>query len=492
MSESASQSAQDVVRRRRRPAQWRQVNFPTRGIRQLTALPKKPIRQRARDIWDRIRVVVRSPLLWATAAVILVWRGWPLPGAIAAVVSFIFFLFRPYIQEVEIRLDYDFGTDSAEFLSTMAGATGVPLVGGNRVQILNNGDEFYPAMLQAIAEAQYSVTMEQYIFTSGAVGWRFAEAFAASARRGVIVKLLVDALGGATISGDIVRLLTDAGCQLRWFHPIRWYNLHRVNNRNHRKSLIVDGRIAFTGGAGLQDHWLGAANNPAEWRDMQIRIEGPGVVPLQTGFAVNWLETTGEALTGPRYYPVLEAAGGVEVQTVLSSPKGDLFTASILYSLGILCARKSILIANPYFVPGPRTVELLEDAVARGVDVKIIVAGDHCDTWLARANSIRLYGKILEAGVEIYEYEPTMLHQKTMLVDHLWATIGTANFDHRSFRLNEESIVCLYDPEVVEELKETFFEDLAKSRAVELAAWRKRGLAQRVGERVASLLQDQV
>ncbi|MBL8176721.1 MAG: hypothetical protein JNK48_18740 [Bryobacterales bacterium] len=490
MSASAPRPA---MRSRKRPPQWRQINFPARGIRQLTPLPRRPMRQRARDVWDRVRVIVRSPVLWGLAAVWLAaWHRWWPAAAVAALLSAIFFIFRPHIRELEMRLEYDFATDSAEFLSTMSGLTGVPLVGGNRISIYNNGEEFYPAMLDAIAAAQYSVTMEQYIFTSGAVGRRFAEAFAGRARNGVAVKLLVDAVGGAAIGSELVRIMTDAGCQLRWFHPIRWYNLHRVNNRNHRKSILIDGRTAFTGGAGFQDHWLGAARDHSEWRDTQIRIDGPAVVPLQTGFATNWLEVTGEALTGPRYFPVLEPAGDIEVQTVLSSPKGDLFTASILYSLGILCARTSILIANPYFVPGPRTLELMEDAVARGVRIQAMIAGESSDTWLARANSTRLYGRIVEAGVELYEYMPTMLHQKTMIVDDLWAAIGTANFDHRSFRLNEESIVSLYDPVIVEQMRETFEADLQRCRRVDLNRWRKRGLAKRTGERIAALLQDQV
>lgn len=482
-----------AVRSRKRPPHWRQVNFPKRGIRDLSLMPHRPMRQRARDVWDRVRVVVRSPALWALIAVWLgAWHRLWLYALLAAAVSLVFLIFRPQMRELEMRLEYDFGTDSAEFLSTMSGLTGVPLVGGNRIRILNNGDEFYPEMRNAIAAAQYSITMEMYIFTAESVGWQFVEALAERARNGVTVKLLVDAVGGAGMSAGQIRVLTEAGCQFRWFHPIRWYNLHRVNNRNHRKSLIIDGRVAFTGGAGFQDHWLGSARDPAEWRDIQIRIDGPAVVPLQTGFATNWLETTGEALTGPRYFPVLEPRGGVEVQTVMSSPKGELYTASILYSLGILCARQSILIANPYFVPGPRTLELLEDAVERGVQVMVMLAGESSDTWLAKANSMRLYGKIIEAGVELYEYMPTMLHQKTMLVDNLWATIGTANFDHRSFRLNEETIVCLYDPEIVDQLRETFDADLQRCRRVDLAQWKARGLGKRAGEWVAALLQDQV
>jgi cardiolipin synthase len=286
-------------------------------------------------------------------------------------------------------------------------------------------------------------------------------------------------------------MVTEAGCELRWYRPIRWYNLHRVNNRTHRKSLIIDGHIAFTGGAGIGEHWCSDATH-AGWRDLQIRVQGPAVIPMQTGFAFNWFDATQELIAGPRYYPVLSTKGGVEALTVVSSPKNDSFTASILYSLTILCARRSILIANPYFVPGPRTIEMLGDAVARGVEVRVMVAGPHNDTWWARQNSVRLYGKLLEAGVEILEYQPVMLHQKTMIVDNIWATVGTTNFDHRSLRFNEECNVCFFDPDLLEELHRVFDEDLKHCKPVSLAEWRKRGLVQRIGERIASLLQDQV
>jgi len=487
-----STSGEQEVPRRRRPPQWRQINFPRRTIYRLNPNPRKSRRERALESMERVRLFVRSSTVWALLAALLFTLQAHVSGALALLVAGVLLVFPAHIKDLYCHLDYDFGTDSAEFLSTLAGATGVPIIPGNRLTILNNGEQFYPAMLEAIAKAEFSITMEQYIYSSGEIGRRFAMAIAERARAGVTVKLLLDAVGAAGIGKEVLGILKEAGCEVAWFRPIRWYNLHRVNNRNHRKSLIIDGRAGFTGGAGFDDHWRGNAASPAEWRDLMLRMEGPGVAMLQTGFAFNWLETTGEVITGPRYYPVLDAAGSVELQTVLSSPKSDYFTASILYSLAILCARQCIYIANPYFIPTPQRIELLSDAAARGVDVKVMIAGRHNDNWWARQNSVRLYGSLLEAGVEIYEYQPAMFHQKTMIVDSIWATVGTTNFDHRSFRLNEETNVCFYDPDLVEQLRDVFFADRQHCQKVDLVQWRRRGLVQRGAEQVASLLQDQV
>jgi cardiolipin synthase A/B len=479
------------VRMHRRPPGWRKLTFPSRGISRLTTR-RKPVRQRARDLWDMFRLVVRSFTLWASVALYSFVTGDLLWVGIAGFLSVLALLFPAGIHDFDMRLDDAFSTDSAEFLSTVTGVTGVPAVAGNSLTIYNNGGEFYPAMLAAIAQARHSITMEQYIFNSGNIGRDFADAFSERARAGVTVKLLVDAVGGSGLSNEIVQQMTDAGCQLRWFHPLRWFSLHRINNRTHRKSIIIDGRVAFTGGAGIDDQWCGSASGPKEWRDMQVRLEGPAVASLQNGFATNWLDTTGEVIVGPRFYPALEAIGGLEIQTVLSSPKSGSYTASLLHSLVILCARRSISIANPYFVPGQRTIEMFADAVDRGVTVRIMMSGSHCDTWWARKNSVRLYGKLLAAGVELYEYDATMLHHKTMIVDGIWATIGTSNFDHRSFQHNEESMVCVYDPDVVARLSEIYENDMRCCRRIRMEEWGKRGFLNRSGELVAALLRDQV
>ena len=259
------------------------------------------------------------------------------------------------------------------------------------------------------------------------------------------VKLLLDAIGSSSIGPEILDVLETGGCQIAWYNPIRWYTLGRFNNRTHRKSLIIDGRVAFTGGAGIADHWRGNARGPDEWRDLQVRIEGPAVVPLQTGFAHNWQQTTGELLSGDAYYPTIEPSGRLAVQTILSSPETGASSVRTMYYLSIACARESIDIANPYFVPDPVAIEMLIEAKQRGVDVRIMVSGIRNDNWVARHNSVRLFGRLLAANIEIQEFNRTMLHQKTMVVDRRWVTVGTTNFDNRSFAHNEESNVCCFD-----------------------------------------------
>ena len=405
--------------------------------------------------------------------------------------AFISYLITPSEYPPRYGLDHELSVDDAEFLPTMAGATGVPFRPGNRIEVLNNGDAFYPAMLEAVNGAEESITIEAYIYWAGDVGRQFAEALAAKAASGVRVKILLDAVGSTSIGEEILETLERGRCQLAWYNPIRYYSLGRFNHRTHRKSLIVDGRIAFTGGAGIADHWKGNARNPGEWRDMQIRIEGPAVAPLQTGFAQNWLQTTGELISGPLFYPLLEPAGQLSAQTIMSSPEIGVSTVRIMYYLSIICARRSIYIANPYFLPDAAAIDALVEAKSRGVDVRIMVAGVHNDNWLARQNSIRLFGPLLRAGIDILEYNRTMLHHKTMVVDSRWATIGTTNFDNRSFAHNEENNVCCCEHAFARSLHEMFEADIAACDRVELAAWKRRGLWQRTQEVFAAFLEEQ-
>ena len=389
-------------------------------------------------------------------------------------------------------LDHEMAIESDEFLTSIAGATGAPFIPGNRIEILNNGDEFFPPMLQAVAEAQASITMEAYIYWAGEIGHKFAVALSERARAGVRVKLLLDAIGSSDIGDEILKTLESAGCQIAWYNPIRWYTLGRINHRTHRKSLIIDGRVAFTGGAGIADEWLGHAQDKHHWRDIQIRLEGPAVTPLQTGFAQNWLESTHELISGPEYYPVHESAGALSVLTIMSSPVTGASNARTLYYLSITSARRSIYIANPYFVPDPAALDTLIDAKKRGVDVRIMTAGDCNENWLSRRNAVRLYGRLLEAGIEVLEYEGTLLHHKTMVVDGLWATIGTSNFDSRSFAHNEENNVCFYDRDLANELDLIFAEDVKRCTRIELETWRRRGWFWKVQEFIAAFLQEQV
>src|SRR5688572_16891817 len=467
-----------ALRRRR---SWRHPGVDPRSLPPKGLLP----------FWTRLRRLLWS---WWPWALISIWAigdarwGWAIGAGAMALVSY---LIAPPAAPPRFGLDHEFAVDSDEFRATVAGASGGPFIGGNRLELLNNGDAFYPPMLAAIKAAEHSITIEAYIYWAGEIGAVFAEALAERARAGCRVKILLDAIGSASIGSDILDVLEAGGCRVAWYNPIRWYTVGRFNNRTHRKSLIIDGDVAFTGGAGIADHWRGNARGPDEWRDMQIRLEGPAVVPLQTGFAHNWQQTTGELLSGDAYYPIVGKRGALAVQTLLSSPETGASSVRTMYYLSIVCARESIYIANPYFVPDPVAIETLIEAKRRGVDVRIMVSGIRNDNWLARHNSVRLFGRLLTAGIEIQEFNRTMLHHKTMVVDGRWVTLGTANFDNRSFAHNEESNVCFFDEHLADDLHRIFIDDLSGCERVTIERWRRRGLWARIQELVAAFLQEQ-
>jgi cardiolipin synthase A/B len=473
------------------PRRWGR-RIPRKWINRLEPRISERRRKGATSLWTRIRRVTVAWWPWATICLWgLVTDRWYW-GIGAGCVALVSYLIAPDEFSPVYGLDHEFGVESDEFLRTVSGATGMVFIAGNKIALMNNGDEFYPAMLEAIDRAEASVTIEAYIYWAGDIGRRFARALARRAKAGVSVKILLDAVGSASIGSEILETLEAGGCQLAWYNRIQWYSLGRFNHRTHRKSLIVDGRIGFTGGAGIADVWSGHAQDAQHWRDMQIRLEGPAVVPLQTGFAGNWLQTTGELITGDRYYPPDDRSGPLSALTLMSSPETGTSTVRTMYYLSIVCARKSIYIANPYFVPDAIAVETLIDAKRRGVDVRIMVAGAHNDNWLARQNSVMLFGRLLEAGVEVLDYNRTLLHHKTMVVDGVWSTIGTTNFDNRSFAHNEESNVCIYNRALARRLQETFLADMKDCDRLSFETWRKRGMWSRAQEVVASFLQDQV
>ncbi len=465
------------------PGQWRYRLTPD----PLYRPPKGRL-----PFWTRARRLFWSWWPWAAACLYSTARhewAWSIGTGFMALVCY---LITPAEFPPRYGLDHEFSTTDPEFLPTMAGATGVPFVAGNRIDILNNGDAFYPAMLEAIARAEGSITIEAYIYWAGAVGAEFAAALTARAKAGVRVKILLDAVGSARIGNEILEMLEAGGCQLAWYNPIRLRTLGRFNHRTHRKSLIIDGRVAFTGGAGIADHWKGNAEDPGHWRDMQVRVEGPAVTPLQTGFSQNWLQTTGELISGGLYYPPWADAGPLVAQTIISSPEIGASTVRTMYYLSIICARTSLYIANPYFVPDEVATEALIEARRRGVDVRVMVSGVRNDAWLARQNSVRRVGRLLEAGIEVLEYNRTMLHHKTMVVDAVWATVGTTNFDDRSFAHNEENNVCVFDPGFAWTMHEVFLADAAVCEPVRLEVWRARGVWARAQELVAAFLQEQI
>ena len=477
---------------RSHPGLWNQrPHRRRRGYRP----PPDPRHTRPKGIataWTHVRRLIWSWYPWAILSVYYIdqHQWWPAfgVGLWAAVCS----LSTPAEFPPQYGLEHGLVVGSEEFLTTMAGAAGVPFRDGNTVTLLNNGDRFYPAMLHDIELAEHSITIEAYIYWAGDIGLTFAKALAAAAQRGVRVKILLDAIGSQSIGNEILKILEDGGCHLAWYNPIRLTRLRRLNNRTHRKSLILDGRVGYTGGAGIADHWTGDAQDDKHWRDLQIRIEGPGVRPLQTGFAQNWLECTGELVSGPAFYPAIEPAGPLALQTIMSSPETGASAVRVMYFLAISAAQKTIDIANPYFVPDHVSIDLFRDAVKRGVRVRVMVAGASNDTVVTRLNSLRLYGALLKAGVHIYEYNRTMMHHKVMVVDGLWATVGTTNFDNRSFSHNEENNVCVSDQSFARELSETFERDILVCDVVTLNSWNKRGLPLKTAEALASFVQDQV
>lgn len=417
--------------------------------RRLRRLLKEARAQRknAHGRWKRLRSAIRSGWLW-----LLVWaaeatlKKWLAVLGVAFLLLCALFFIQQQQGTPKFGLAHEFAIESAEFLPSIAGATNAPAVSGNRIEVFVNGDQFYPAILDAINAAQHTIDIEAYFFWDDAIGQKFADALIAKARAGVAVKILVDGVGSRKMSSRMEEKLKRGGCSVARFHPVSWFIITPVSNRTHREITVVDGRTGFTGGAGIADHWTGNAQDPDHWRDTIVRIEGPAVTQLQTGFAQKWLETTGEMVSGPDYFPQIEQAGTLSIHTVLSEPETNSSTARILYYLSIISARKSIFIANPYFIPEDEAIEILVAARRRGVDVKIIVPGKHNDHGiLARRNSTRLYGKLLEAGVEIYEYDRTMMHQKFIVADGIWTTVGTINFDYLSFTLNDEDNVCIYD-----------------------------------------------
>ena len=477
-------------RARSRPGPWK-VRGTRRGYRRPAVKPRSRLPKGVLTFWTRARRLLWSWWPWSLVSLWAIGNDQWAWAAGAGAMALVSYLMAPPEAPPRFGLDHEFSVDSPEFVSTVAGASGSPLLEGNRLDLLNNGDAFYPPMLAAIKSAEHSVTIEAYIYWAGEIGAAFAEALAGRARAGLPVKILLDAIGSASIGSDILHRLESSGCHVAWYNPIRWYTLGRFNNRTHRKSLIIDGDVAFTGGAGIADHWRGNARNPGEWRDMQIRLEGPAVVPLQTGFAHNWQQTTGELLSGDAYYPIIDRRGPLAVQTLLSSPETGASSVRTMYYLSIVCARESIYIANPYFVPDPVALETLIEAKRRGVDVRIMVSGVQNDNWLARHNSVRLFGRLLDAGIEIQEFNRTMLHQKTMAVDARWVKVGTTNFDNRSFAHNEESNVCVFDRALAAELQAIFFDDLKDCQRVTVEAWRRRGGWTRAQELVAAILQEQ-
>ena len=390
------------------------------------------------------------------------------------------------------HIGHSYSTGDSQFVRVMGNLLGPPMVQGNAVTTLLNGDQVFPAMLEAIRGARRSIDFETYIYWSGQVGREFGEALSERARAGVPTHLLIDWLGSTKADESILDAMRKAGVEIVRYRPLRWYSVDRINHRTHRKLLVVDGRIGFTGGVGIADQWLGHAQDKKHWRDSHFRVEGPVVAQLQAAFLDNWIEAEGHVLDGEAYFPQLRPAGSDFAQAFRSAPGEGSASMRLMYLLAIAAAARSIRIANAYFVPDSQAAAMLVEARGRGVEVEIIVPGPVLDAQIVRRASRAMWGPLLRAGVRIYEYQPTMYHPKVMVVDDIWTSVGSTNFDDRSFRLNDEANLNVLDPEFGREQARIFAEDKGRARQVTLEAWRKRPLGERLQERWASLVRSQL
>jgi cardiolipin synthase len=395
-------------------------------------------------------------------------------------------------KRIEHPVVHHAGVESQLFVRELSALLGPQIVAGNRIENLENGDAIFPAMLDAIRSAKHSITMETFIYWSGQIGRRFADALSERARAGVRTHVLIDWIGSDRMKDDLLERMKKEGVHVEHYRPLRWYHVSRMNHRTHRKLLIVDGRVGFTGGVGIADPWQGNAQDAEHWRDSHYRIQGPVVAQMQGAFVDNWVKTTGEVLHGEAYFPPIEPLGDVPAQLFKSSPTGGADSMQLMYLLSISAAKRSIDIANAYFVPDEAARKALRAALGRGARVRIIVPGRHTDQPLVREASRASWGELLEAGAEIYEFKPTMFHVKAMIVDRQLLSVGSTNFDNRSFRLNDECNLNVYDRTLAERVTDIFEQDLKRARRIDLQAWRDRPWKERMSERFASLFASQL
>ena len=394
-------------------------------------------------------------------------------------------------KQIDAPLEHRYTVSDAQFPRAMSSVLTPSLVGGNRIEELINGVEIFPAMLAAIRSARESVTLETYIYWSGTIGAEFAEALAERARAGVRVHVLLDWIGTDLDDAHLDRM-RNAGVKVRRYNTPHWYNLARLNNRTHRKLLVIDGRIGFTGGVGIADVWRGDAQGPGHYRDTQFRLEGPAAGQMQSAFIDNWLQATGEVLDSRFYLPAIAAAGPNEAQVFTSSPGGGAESMQLMFLMSIASAGESIRLSASYFVPDDAAIGSFVEARRRGVRVQILLPGPYMDMPFVRRASRAHWEPLLEAGVEIWEYQPTMYHVKVMIVDERWVSAGSSNFDNRSFSINDEANLNVYDAKFARRQVEVFEDDLRSARRVSLDEWRSRSIWDRTLDLAASVGSSQL
>jgi cardiolipin synthase len=395
-------------------------------------------------------------------------------------------------KKVRQQLVRQYSVADPQFHRAMGSLLGPGIAGGNKAAELLNGDQIFPAMLGAIRSAQKTITFETYIYWSGEIGKQFADALSERARAGVKVHILVDWVGSAKMDDALLQEMRDAGVDIRKFHKPAWYTLAKLNNRTHRKLLVVDGAVGFTGGVGIAPKWTGAGQDAGHWRDSHYQVEGPVVAQMQSTFMDNWLKASGQVLHGEAYFPEVKPVGTSPAQMFSSSPAGGSENVELMYHMALTASAKTIDLSMAYFVPDEVSLAILREAMRRGVRVRLITPGEIIDTETVRAASRATWGQLLAAGAEIYEFQPSMYHCKVMIVDGLMVSVGSTNFDARSFRLNDEANLNIYDAAFAARQTEVFEQDIRKSRRVTLQAWENRPLGEKFSEKLASLLNSQL
>lgn len=395
-------------------------------------------------------------------------------------------------KKLERKIEHRYAISDPQFRREMGVMLGPAIMPGNHVVDLENGDEIFPAMLAAIRSAQKTITFETYIYWEGKVGKDFADALSERARAGVQVKVTIDWVGSITMDESQLQEMQDAGVHVERYRPLHWYNLGRINNRTHRKLLVIDGRIGFTGGVGIGDPWQGNAQDPDHWRDLHFRIEGPAVSQFQAAFNDNWIKTTGEVLNGAGYFPQLDGAGGMDAHLFISSPSGGSESMHLMFLMAIAAAEHTIDLQAAYFIPDELITKALIAARHRGVRIRVIVPGKNTDSDAARFASKAGWGPLLLAGMEIYEYEPTMFHNKMLIVDGELVSVGSTNFDLRSFRLNDEASLNIYDRDFAQRMTAVFESDLKPTKRYTYQTWKKRPLKEKLFETFILPLKSQL
>lgn len=383
--------------------------------------------------------------------------------------------------------------DSPDFMRAAEALTGHPINEGCEVELLINGDQIFPAMLETIRAAERTLCLETYVYWRGDIASEVAEAVCERARAGVECRVLVDAVGAAKITDGLIEEMQDCGVDVRRFRPPKLYALRNLANRTHRRLLIADGRVGMTGGVGIAGEWEGDAQGPDEWRDTHVRVRGPVVRGMQGAFAEHWLEATGEVLGGERFLPELEAIDdGGPVQLIRSSAGVGDTNAEAIHYLAIASAQRSLDICSAYFAPRPAFTRALAEAAERGVEVRVVVPGPYIDKEFVRQAGRAAYGELLDAGVRIFEYQPTMLHAKTMAVDGVWATVGTMNFDNRSFQLNDEITLAVSSERFCAALIESFDADVERSEEMDPERWKRRGPVERARQLATTAIRREI